>query len=120
MPTYEYRCPKCSRVHERTCRIEYRNEAFHCGRVLCERILTVPHTTAWNDQEIFPNLHGYQDLNDVPGGMQFESREAYDKYLKDEDIREVGVPRCGGGGPAGLKIKRYGARRTPPPARGSW
>jgi len=126
MPTYEFRCPKCLTVHEDVRRVKQRNRPFYCEceaeyrRIRCERILSVPHTAAWNDQEIFPNLHGYDDLNDVPGGMQFESRAAYDKYLVDEDIREIGTPRSGGDKHDGLQIYRFGKKEKPPPAPGSW
>ena len=121
MPTYEYRCLMCRKVHAEVRRIKDRNKPFDCGcleyrRTICERILTAPHTTRWNSEEWFPNLDAYEDR-----GKQFESREAYDKYLKDEKIVEVGTPRCGGGGPSTRKTYRYGKKaHPPPPPRGSW
>lgn len=119
MPTYEYRCPKCNRIFERICRIAYRNEPYHCGpcrTVRCERILTVPHPGRWNDQEWFPNLDKVDDR-----GKQFPDRATYQKFLDDNEIREIGVPKPMQGKGGRRKIAGSGKRDTQPlPPRGAW
>jgi len=80
--------------------------------------MTVPHTQAWNDQEIFPNLNKLQDIGEIAGGMRFPDRAAYDKHLKENGIVELGGPKAGD---RPRKIFHYGKKDTQPvPPRGAW
>ncbi len=123
MPTYEYRCAQCLTIHSEVRRIGSRNRPRYCdcgtfGRVRCERILTVPHTAAWNEKEIFPNLDKLEDLGGIPGGKRFSSRSEYDNYLTDNGVCEIGGAHVS---PGPRKIKRYGKRDTQPVSpRGAW
>lgn len=117
MPLYEYRCKRCERIETLYRPIARRNRMPKCrcgGKT--ERLIPVPHAASWNPEERFPNL------SNAPGdgSMTFESRDAYERYLKDNDLYETGTPRCGRGKTSLRHIKRFGKKPSDPTPRGAW
>ena len=109
MPIYEFHCFACEETFEDIRRIRDYNKVFKCRSCgePCPRIHSAPSPAHWNDQERFPNLSPKGD-----GCRTFPNRAAYDKFLEDEKIYEVGGPKTAGA-PHGTFRKTYGKTYRP-------
>lgn len=89
MPTYDYRCTKCERLKEEVRLMADRSDPglCYCGGVTERVMIASPTMTPWNPERRFPNLAGGKG----DGSMAFPTRAAYEGYLKENGIGELGI-----------------------------
>lgn len=115
MPLYEYRCLKCSQIAVELRAMRHRNDPFECkcgGKT--ERIISAPRMNVWNPEWKFPNL----DSGPEKDHMCFDSETEYKLFLEENDIREIGGPRCTKN--HNKTVFHYGKPEQPKPTPGTW
>lgn len=85
MPLYEYRCHECGDIIEMIRPMSDRENDIVCtgcdGKA--EFIISIPTMQVWNSDRAFMNI-SHED-----GGKKFETKQAYETFLKDTHQAEV-------------------------------